>query len=33
MDAVHKKIDGVEIMLPPTYAKCADLLLIGVTLS
>ena len=33
MDAVHQKVGGVEIGLPPTYAEGADLLLIGVTFS
>jgi hypothetical protein len=32
MDAVHKKMYGVGIVLRPTYAEGADLLLIGVTI-
>jgi hypothetical protein len=33
MDAMHKEMDGVEMVLLPTYAEGADLLLIGITLS
>jgi hypothetical protein len=33
MDAMHEKIDGFKMVLQPTYAEGANLLLIGVTLS
>jgi hypothetical protein len=31
MDAVHKKVDGVEIVLRPTYPEDAELLLVEAT--